>query len=478
MWIFVLFPTLLFRVWLSLELVFVVIFYRVWLPRFQKLRPPEDYRDYARDRRKLLIRILQRLETNCRLNNTPILPTIQAYVREWFHPVVINPCDEKTRTAYASAFKSKEEFWPKKGDMDQFFSWAFFGKHFDELEPWMLKDMERMYETIESHYGLTFEDGVTPGFKPMRLSLDPLEPAYRPFIIYGLFSLIKIMAGLLLRSAGFYACNSSSGLKYFYRPHRKSRNNTGKSDNAAKLTPLIFLHGIAPGGLAFYLPMLFFFGGDGRPLLFFENPDISFFILGGNPPNEHDTVHGVWEAVDRHLGESQEVSVVGHSFGSCAVTWLVHSVQKTRINQIVLVDPVSILLSEPDVVQNFLYQRKALKRRKMPIKIGVVSNEIFTEHYLRRHFAWYNSELWLEDLPRKTKVLVCLSAEDPIVPTQKVQREIMRKPEVDVLLWENAGHAHCVTRPKTWHQIHTVMKRQEQMILQESLSTPDGKKDE
>lgn len=500
--------------WLTVEAVFVVVFYRVWLPRFQKLRPPEDYRGYSRDRRKLLCRILQRIEQTCRTHDIPLLPTLQAYVREWFQPIRSrsNGNDSKGNHGHSKAV-ADETFWPKRGDMDHFFAWAFFGKDYEDLDDWMHKDLQRMYETIESHYGLVFEPGTTPHYKAMRLSLDPLEPSYRPFCIYGLFSSVKLLAGLLLRAAGFYACQSSSGLMYFYRPARGTatkakattavtrqrsflvsrmsvlsskdeggidddRNDGGSNtndnniiDNNKKL-PLIFLHGIAPGGLFFYIPMLFFLGGDGRPLLFFENPDISFYILGGYPPNEHDTVHGVWEAVDRHLGSSQEVSLVGHSFGSCPVTWLVHSAQKARIRQIVLVDPVSILLSEPDVIQNFLYQRNCLRKKKMPIKIGVVSNEIFTEHYLRRHFSWYNSELWLEDLPQRAKVLVCLSEEDSIVPSQKVQREMLRKPEVDVLVWENAGHAHCVTRPRTWRQMQVVMKRQEQMIFQEMASTP------
>jgi pimeloyl-ACP methyl ester carboxylesterase len=537
--------------WLVTEGIFLIVFYGVWLPRFQKLRPPEEYRDYARDRRKLLIRILQRLETNCRATNTPILPTIQAYIREWFHPVdCINSksglhhrhtntntntntkvgqdvggyvqLSSPSSTQSASTLPSsttKTDFWPKRGDMDHFFAWAFFGKFVNELEPWMNKDMQRMYETIEFHYGLTFEEGITPDYRPMRLTLDPLESSYRPFFIYVLFSIIRIMAGFLLRSVGFYAGKTTSGLMYFYRPARKvvgtSRQQrrldhnhhhhhqvatttnpselevslgssetpsspnvaatVGSSNSIKPMLPLIFLHGIAPGGLAFYLPMLLFLGNDGRPLLFFENPDISFFLWGGDPPNERDTVNGVWEAVDKHLGSAQEVSIIGHSFGSCAVTWLVHSVENARIRQIVLVDPVSILLSEPDVIQNFLYQRKALKRRRMPIKIGVVSNEIFTEHYLRRHFAWYNSELWLEDVPDRTKVLVCLSAEDPIVPAQKVHREVMmRKPEVDMLLWENAGHAHCVTRPRTWRQMQVAMKRQELMIPEDDMTSPSS----
>ena len=106
--------TFVIPVWLVVELAFAVIFYQVLKKRFNRPTPPADYRDYARDRRKLLMRILKRLETNCRATNTPILPTIRSYVREWFHPV--SPHND-----------NKSEFWPKKGDMDNFFAWAFFG---------------------------------------------------------------------------------------------------------------------------------------------------------------------------------------------------------------------------------------------------------------------------------------------------------------------------------------------------------------
>jgi len=454
------FPALVLIPWLGVELIFAVVFYRVWLPRFQRLRPPADYRDYARDRKKLLLRILKRIEADCQATNKPILPSLEGFIRSYFHPVC------------SSA--SHDEFWPKKGDVDRFFAWAFFGKHVDELEPWMQKDLDRMYEILESDYNISFQEGFTPEYKPMRLSLDPLNPHYRPFIIYGCFTLMSLMSGLLLRAAGFYKCQTSSGLKYFYRPPKRGSENNSED---SKL-PLIFLHGIAPGGLAFYIPMLFYLGGDGRPLLFFENPDITFCVFGGNPLKEHDTVHGIWEAVDRHLSSVQDVCVVGHSFGSCPITWLVHSENSARIRQIVLVDPVSICLSEPDVMHNFLYKNTVHCESRMPIQFGVISNEIFTQHYLRRHFAWYNSELWLEDLPKQAKVLVCLSERDPIVPVQKVQQQILRKPEVDFLLWEDAGHAHCVTRPKSWRQMHRLMRRQEQLIFQESSSSSDVDKKE
>uniref|UniRef100_A0A7R9ZJM0 AB hydrolase-1 domain-containing protein n=1 Tax=Craspedostauros australis TaxID=1486917 RepID=A0A7R9ZJM0_9STRA len=239
------------------------------------------------------------------------------------------------------------------------------------------------------------------------------------------------------------------------------------------------------------------------------------------PPSEQQTTSGVWEAVHRHLGSHAQVSVVGHSFGSCPITWLVHSPYSYKIRQIVLVDPVSILLSEPDVITNFLYARTAMKQRPRHARIGVVSNELFTEHYLRRHFAWYNSELWLEDLPSSgyCKVLVCLSEYDEVLPFEKVRRELDRvssswrgnvggggsccanfgrnvaaasaavptsatsspvtptsaaiprssnkHANFDVLVWEGAGHGHCVSRPRTWRQMQSVMKRQEQIILRQ-----------
>ncbi len=433
--------SLVLLTWLASELVFVVVFYRVWLPRFQKLRPPAGYRDYAKDRRKLFMRILRRIEKVCKEDNKPTLPKIQSFIREWFPT-------------------STPDFCPKKGDVDQFFAWAFFGKHFHELEPWMHQDMKGMYEILESEHNLSFPKGLTPEYKPMRLSLDPLTPHYRPFFIYAILLGIKITGRLLLRAAGFYHLETTGGLKYFYRPPKREIDQTNK-------LPIIFLHGIAPGGLTFYLPMLFHLGGDGRPLFFFENPDITFCILaGGNPLKEHDTVEGIWEAVDHHLSSVQDVSVVGHSFGSCPITWLVHSDNRARIRQIILVDPVSICLSEPDVMYNFLYNPNVRLNKRLPL--AVISTEIFTQHYLRRHFAWYNSELWLEDLPEQAKVLVCLSEWDPIVPVEKVRQQLLRKPEVEFLFWERAGHAHCVTRPQMWQEMEKVMRLQEQVICQES----------
>jgi pimeloyl-ACP methyl ester carboxylesterase len=204
-----------------------------------------------------------------------------------------------------------------------------------------------------------------------------------------------------------------------------------------------------------------------RSIFLFENRSISCCI-DFHPLTEQQSVDGIIELVNRHIGTEQPVSVVGHSFGSCPITWLVASELSKRIQQIVLLDPVAILLSEPDVMVNFLYAQELDKIRM------VASSELFTEYYLRRHFAWYNSELWLEDLKQHQKLLVCLSEQDQIVNAKKVRQELERHESATkhtkptILYWNNVGHGDCISSPSKWRQIKDLMLQQELEILQQS----------
>jgi hypothetical protein len=63
-------------------------------------------------------------------------------------------------------------------------------------------------------------------------------------------------------------------------------------------------------------------------------------------------VAGVKEALETHLDPNAGLALCGHSFWSCQLTWLLKSSLRSRIRQIVLVDPVTINLSESDVMVN------------------------------------------------------------------------------------------------------------------------------
>ena len=331
------------------EAVFWALFHFHILPTCNIPAEPQDYRGYGKQRHLLMLRIIERIERTCRATDTPFLPAFTCYINEWFH--------------HDGPRSGDELEMPRKENMDELFSYAFFGQFPNQLEPWMQTELQLIYDMLESRYNLTFSPGINSNLRSMRLSLDPLEPAYRPLLIYILFASVQLCANLFLRVAGFRFYTTSNGLRYWYRPQKNAlqrhvstkwnaRGRVSVSDteptnmHTDSQLPLLFFHGIAPGGVALYLPMLLCgLGKGGRPIMLFENPAISFQLCL-RAHTEQETVAGVWEAVNARLGPKTGVSIVGHSFGSCQLTWLLHSKNACRIQQVVLVDPVSVLLTE------------------------------------------------------------------------------------------------------------------------------------
>jgi pimeloyl-ACP methyl ester carboxylesterase len=398
-------------------------------------------------------------------------------------------------------------------DMDEFFAWAFFGRFHDTLQRDELDELERIYNELDERHDLTFppreeedeEQKQQDEIKSINndnkntkqttepeshickarcMSLEPMRAVYRPLFVYLLVLCIKIGAGVILRMFGFQRMVSESGLVAWFRPARSSissnhDNSSSSSPSSASPLPLLFFHGIAPGGISLYLPLLLFgFATEAdRPVFFFENRSISCAI-DFQPLTEEQTVDGVIECLDRCGIQNTDVTLMGHSFGSCTITWLVaaalastsSSSSRRRftnsIKQIVLIDPVAILLSEPDVMVNFLYSQEVDKIR------AVASSELFTEMYLRRHFAWYNSELYLEDVSKLDgcRMVVALSGKDEIINATKVKQEIERHGEAvtDLIYWTNVGHGASVPSPSRWRAIKEKMLFQEKSLLEET----------
>ena len=123
----------------------------------------------------------------------------------------------------------------------------------------------------------------------------------------------------------------------------------------------------------------------------------------------------------------------------------------------------------PDVVVNFLYSTEKKQDYKM-IRM-LASSELFTEYSLRRHFSWYNSELWLEDVPGNVSVLIALSETDEIINSAKVKhyaemhmakkQQQHQQPNVQLIYWTGVGHAACVYSSEKWQQLKQAMLVQE-----------------
>ena len=230
------------------------------------------------------------------------------------------------------------------------------------------------------------------------------------------------------------------------------------------------------------------FGDSRQTVILFENSSVSCEFNGFRfqALTEEETVLGVKEILEKSkISSSHSLTLMGHSFGSCPITWLLRRRNDKKffrdyhINHVVLLDPVTLLLSEPTVMTRFIYNRENAK-------LMMVSSELFTEYYLRRNFCWYNAELWLEDFCRSQddltalnpgdqanvssstqgtqdnnphKWTIVLSGQDEIVPSSVVHDHIhCLKDQSDglncnVVYWPNAKHGHCIMLPSFWQRI-------------------------
>ena len=511
-------------IYFAVEIIFYLIFHYVFIPRANRLEPPARFRDYGTERAKLMARILQRIEATCALHKREVASTIHAYLTQWFHveknldheprtraeraaegEIIKNVPDvssstptlvlsnessdadslssQRSQTLVSSSEASargsaggpasEPSVCLYREDMSDFFAWGFFGKHYSTLLPWEMQELSRCFELMEKDYSIRFPNRPTCPHKrkteayhnthPRCMTLEPVTAIHRPLLIYLIVALLKIGAGILLRLLGYRRMVATTGLVGWYKPGKQ----VAREQTAQSFLPVLFFHGIAPGGLTLYLPMILFgiATEPERPILLFENRSISCSIDFA-PLTEDQTVQGIQEIVDRCMGSDQTFSVMGHSFGSCPIAWLLKSNMARRMEQIALLDPVAILLSEPDVLLKFFYATE------MTVIRLVVGSELFTEYYFRRHFAWYNSELWLDDVLEHQRILVCLSQEDEIVNAKKVQEELGRHASATpynnkptTIYWEKVGHGACISSPAKWKEIKAAMLEQELEIV-------------
>jgi pimeloyl-ACP methyl ester carboxylesterase len=330
-------------------------------------------------------------------------------------------------------------------DVQDLLSCFFFGKDVDRLLDWEIVEMKRLFDYLENHFDLKVKPGRSNCCTPRLLTLEDVDPWHRPLAVYAGVQAFQWGKAGLLRLMGFRHYVSTTGLQYWYRPADTSSAKTPAPP------PLLFFHGIAPGGSAIYVPMLLWgVANDGRALFIFENKPVSchpsFDVL-----TEDETIQGVQEALER-FDIQGDISLMGHSFGSFQLTWLIYSPLRDRIRQFVLLDPVSILLSEPDLIINFENATPLFK---------IVLKELWTNYYIRRHFSWYRSELWLDDLPSNVEIFVGLAENDQIVngPKVKLEIEIFGSEQLEfakqttIAFWPKALHGDCLYQPSKWRDI-------------------------
>ncbi|KAJ0161323.1 hypothetical protein CTA2_6400 [Colletotrichum tanaceti] len=427
---------------MAIELLYILF---IWLPYTRRLKEPAAHPPLSSptERRALFERCMG------------TVPNYERYLRMWF--------------------LGAEPSEIRHDNLREFLLWAFFDVEEGSDDKYRSGED---YETEVDQYVAYIEEGLGRALEPgrgrakcLRLTIDSVEPAFRTVWWYATMSLLDHATHLLLLLNGFeyYAQprqkvifpprlqqmfasrrTEAGNLSYWYRPHRSEG------------LPVVFIHGIGIG-LWPYINFLAEIGGakgKGQTGVIALEILPVCFRLTEPPLGKEAFLKQFKKVLDRHMWD--EFALVSHSYGSILSTHAMRCPElQVRIPQVVLVDPVSILLHLPDVAYNFTRRRPTTANEWQLWYFA--STDPGVAHCLGRYFFWRENAIWADELvgriagsghagqgrKQARQVTVCLSELDLIVDVHAVARYLAEGERADHPAWLQGDHGQSnVASPK------------------------------
>ncbi|KAJ3123629.1 hypothetical protein HK098_001797 [Nowakowskiella sp. JEL0407] len=336
-------------------------------------------------------------------------------------------------------------------NLEIFFSWVFFDKSIEEMtlsEIGELKALVTLFCEAAGLNGDKLMNWLNPDVTCVRLTLDETKTAHRPLVYYLVTHTVHLISHIYLLSLGFTRrkinTNKSAPAQYVYQRIPTASNRLQNQ------MPIIFIHGLGIG-LATYLNFIKTLPVT-TPMYLVDWPHVSMSLVEEAVPEINDVVEMFKMLLfDSETGEYSPACFAGHSLGTAAVSWVVHAannneIPKEVIGSVVLIDPVSILLSDSKVAINFLYKRPE----------GVL--EVLMEYFvareksiaktLSRHFQWSKNNVFYEDFERvgldmKKSVKVIVGEKDHIAPVPQVVEYFAKRGD-EVVIMEGFSHGQIL----------------------------------
>lgn len=289
--------------------------------------------------------------------------------------------------------------------------------------------LEDMVDSLERAWSITFAPGRTPNLRLHTHLWEPLRFHYRPLLLYVIFELLTWLEHAVLLCCGFRGHNAL-GVKY-YSYGLTPGSGGGPCSVPAARKAVVFLHGVGIGLLP-YILFLLRVAACNQPVVAFEFKHLSMRLCGDIPRIE-DLMSGMIAALDLH--DARQVSVVGHSYGTLLASRFVQRFPN-RVAGLCVIDPVCFCMFSWDLIQNFLYEPP---KEASQLVTWFVSREFHTSASVSRHFFWTMLNLWPEDVPSRT--LVVLSDNDQLISVASVNTMLHNNTEAIVL--KHPSHAHA-----------------------------------
>ncbi|KIY91694.1 hypothetical protein MNEG_16270 [Monoraphidium neglectum] len=186
----------------------------------------------------------------------------------------------------------------------------------------------------------------------------------------------------------------------------------------SKDMPIVFCHGV--GGLSLYLEMIKYILDLGHPVICLEYKHVSL-RLTQRIPTIDDVITDVVAILDKF--DIGRACVVGHSYGTFVGSRLVQQ-HRDRVHTLCLIDPVCFGMFMPHLLHNFIYRRPRLNVWQPDVLLRdlmlyFASRDLHLSATFARRFYWSDMNLWPEDMPPGSVVL--LSGNDDLVHADEVR---------------------------------------------------------
>lgn len=185
----------------------------------------------------------------------------------------------------------------------------------------------------------------------------------------------------------------------------------------------MLLHGVGLGVMPYLRTIYFLLTSEEweRPYICVESPEYPRFVVSSNmavPFHYAECVEGILQQTGY-----EKATFIGHSIGSVYLTWIIHNAPHL-IKDLILVDPVCLMLHHSRVLWNFLYARPPVNLVGQLVQ-WVVLRDPNVSFRLRRNFTWYQNILFFDAIPKSARILVFLAEDDEYVPTKLVEEYIV-----------------------------------------------------
>ena len=361
----------------------------------------------------------------------PIKPEPWEHDKDWptmWREVLESVPDAKAW--FTSWFLGKDASWEAitKEDAASFLSWAMFSTTPEALRVKQRQEVNLAVKQIEAYTQHKFpqrREGAAP-LRSMRATIEPLRAVHKPLLFYlvtqGLFGLGMAKE---LGKMNFEE-HWHGDFRYFVHKKKADEHSTTTSGEP----PIIFFHGV--GGLAAYLPLVRGMTALGRDVVVVEMPYVSLHVAP-NVPSIDAHVDLFRALMHSHFSADSKAVLIGHSWGSNVISWLIKAEGAERVSRAVFLDPVCCMLHLKDITFKWFFDSQypenshATVQKADPPLVSVASlvtlvkTELFVVNTLQRHLVWHRNELFASTLQDKgIPALVVVSSSDHIVPAVAV----------------------------------------------------------